>query len=112
MKTVKKYYLALDLIDDPELIRAYEIYHKKVWPEIIESIKKSGIEHLEIFRVENRLFMILEANEAFSFDKKAEIDSSNKRVQEWERLMWKYQKALPNTKPGEKWRLMESIFSM
>ena len=107
-----RYYLALDLIDDSKLIQAYEVHHKKVWPEIIESIKKSGIEHLEIFRVENRLFMVLEANETFSFDKKAEIDTSNKRVQEWEYLMWKYQKSLPNTKPGEKWRLMDSIFSM
>jgi L-rhamnose mutarotase len=33
-------------------------------------------------------------------------------VQEWEQLMWKYQQALPGSKPGEKWRLMEKIFDL
>jgi len=27
-------------------------------------------------------------------------------------LMWKYQQALPSAKPGEKWVLMEKIFSV
>jgi L-rhamnose mutarotase len=32
-------------------------------------------------------------------------------VQEWEALMWKYQQALPKVKPGEKWMLMDRIFT-
>ncbi|MEO9805013.1 MAG: L-rhamnose mutarotase [Reichenbachiella sp.] len=107
-----RYCLALDLIDNPELISAYEESHKKVWPEVITNIKNAGIEHLELYRVENRLMMVMEVNDTFSFDRKAEMDESNEQVQEWERLMWKYQQALPNTKPGEKWRLMKNIFSM
>jgi L-rhamnose mutarotase len=107
-----KYCLALDLIDDADLILEYEQYHKKVWPEIIDSIKGSGITGLEIYRVFNRLFMIMETNENFSFDKKNEMDSVNPKVQEWETLMWKYQKAIPGAKPGEKWIVMDKIFDL
>ncbi|MCX8492531.1 MAG: L-fucose mutarotase, partial [Cyclobacteriaceae bacterium] len=34
------------------------------------------------------------------------------KVIEWESLMWKYQQALPLSKPGEKWRLMDKIFDL
>ena len=107
-----KYCLALDLKSDDELIAEYERYHQKVWPEIIDSIKDSGITGLEIYRVGNRLFMIMETDETFSFERKNEMDNSNAKVQEWENLMWKYQQALPGAQPGEKWMLMKKIFDL
>lgn len=109
---MQRFCLTLDLKPDPELIAAYEAYHKAVWPEIIESIRAAGIAQLEIYRRESRLFMILEADDDFSFDKKSEMDAQNPKVQEWEALMWKYQQALPSSKPGEKWVLMSRIFAL
>jgi L-rhamnose mutarotase len=108
----KRFCLALDLKDDPALIAAYEKYHQSVWPDILESIKASGIEHMEIYRIMNRLFMIMETGNDFSFEKKAVADASNKRVQQWETLMWEYQQALPIAKKGEKWILMDKIFEL
>jgi len=107
-----RYCLALDLKEDPQLIAAYDEYHRSVWPEIIESIKAAGIQELEIYRVSNRLFMILEASANFSFENKAAMDAKNEIVQQWEQIMWEYQQALPIAKPGEKWVLMEKIFSL
>src|SRR5690348_7971363 len=100
---MKRYCLALDLKNDPTLIAEYEAYHKKVWPEILASIKDSGIEQMEIYRTGNRLFMIMEVNDTFSFEAKSKADVDNAKVQEWEKLMWTYQQALPLAKPGEKW---------
>src|SRR5438034_8741269 len=94
-EAMQRYCLALDLKDDPELIAEYEHHHRQVWPEIIDSITSSGIEVLDIYRTGNRLFMIIEANDDFSFDKKAKADAANPKVQEWETLMWKFQQPLP-----------------
>ena len=106
--------LALDLQDDPELIAEYKQYHSpgQVWPEVLSSIKDSGILHMEIYQTGNRLFMIIEVDDHFSFSKKAAMDQSNPKVQDWEELMWKYQQALPHAKPGEKWMVMNKIFEL
>ena len=109
---MKRYCLALDLKDDPSSIAEYEAHHRQVWPEILSSIKDSGIEQMEIYRTQNRLFMIMETEDGFSFENKAKADAANAKVQEWEQLMWKYQQALPRAKPGEKWVLMEKIFEL
>ena len=107
-----RYCLALDLKDDPALIAEYEAYHKKVWPEILKSIRESGIEQMEIFRTGNRLFMIMETNADFQFEKKIASDKNDPKVIEWENLMWKYQQALPGARPGEKWVVMKKIFNL
>lgn len=109
---MKKYALALDLQDDPILIQEYEGYHRNVWPEIKASIRDAGIDKMEIYRFGNRLFMLMEVNDDFSFGAKAETDRTNPKVQEWEALMWKYQSAIPGAKPGEKWVLMDRIFEL
>lgn len=109
---VNRYCLALDLVDDAALIAEYEHYHREVWPEIKASITGAGIEKMEIYRIGNRLFMIMEVNDSFSFERKSAMDANNPKVQEWEQLMWKYQQALPVAKPGEKWLLMDRIFEL
>jgi len=112
MKKLKRHCFALDLINDPELISEYKSYHENVWPEIEASIENSGIENLDIYLVGNRLFMIMEVNESFSFEKKDLSDQSSPKVQEWETLMWNYQKSLPVAKTVEKWVLMEKIYEL
>ena len=94
---MKRYCLAVDLIDDPELIAEYENRHKKenAWPVITNSITDSGITNMEIYRTGNRLFMIMETDDSFSFERKAVMDEANPKVQEWEQLMWKFQQPLP-----------------
>lgn len=109
---MKRYCLALDLQDNPLLIAEYEAYHDDVWPEIKKSITDSGITDMEIYRFGNRMLMIMETDDAFTFEKKAAMDASNPKVQEWEKLMWKFQQPLPNTKPGEKWVLMDIVFKL
>ena len=112
MPPTRRYCFTLDLKDDPALIAEYREHHDRIWPEIIRSIKDSGIETMEIYLLGTRMFMIMEVNESFSFDAKAAADRANPKVQEWEQLMWKFQRALPQAKPGEKWVRMERIFKL
>ena len=108
----RRYCLTLDLKNDPKLIAEYKRYHQKIWPEITRSIKDSGIEDLEIYLLGTRMFMIMEVNEAFSFEAKVRADQANPKVREWEELMWKFQQPLPQARPGEKWLLMDRIFKL
>ena len=104
--------LTLDLKDDPALIAEYQRYHQRVWPEIKQSIRSAGILDMEIYLLGTRMFMIIEADDTFSFAKKAELDRGNPKVQEWETLMWKFQQPLKEARPGEKWLPMQRIFKL
>lgn len=103
-----------DLKDDPKLIAEYRKYHApgNAWPEITKSIKDAGIVDMQIYLTGNRMFMIMEVDETFDPNKKAEMDANNPKVQEWEKLMWKYQQGLPWAKKGEKWLPLEKVFQL
>jgi L-rhamnose mutarotase len=108
----RRYCLTLDLKDDPKSIAEYKRHHERIWPEITASLKEPGIDDAEIYLLGTRLFMILEVNDEFSFEAKAQADQANPKVREWEALMWKYQSPMPQAKAGEKWLLMEKIFQL
>lgn len=109
---MQRFCFALDLKDDPQLISEYEQYHApgSAWPEVTQNDLDAGILNLQIYRTGNRMFMIMDTDDEFTFEKKAAMDATQPKVQEWEKLMWKYQVPLPWAKEGEKWILMNKIF--
>ncbi|KPM75839.1 MULTISPECIES: L-rhamnose mutarotase [Pseudoalteromonas] len=109
-----QYCLTLELKDDPKLIAQYEEYHKAgcVWPEVVESIRHAGIEDMSIYRHGTLLIMILNVDDSFSFEKKAQQDLSNDKVQQWEKLMEQFQRVDKATEEQDKWRIVERIFSL
>ncbi len=109
---MKRNCLTLDLKSDEKIIQAYDEWHAKVWPHVIHNIVASGIKEMQIYRVNTRLFMIVDAIDSFSFDKKNSAELSNKKVQEWNALMLEFQEPLSYAKPGEKWVLMNKIFDL
>lgn len=109
---MKKFCFTLDLVDDAKSIEEYKNWHKPGigWSTVRQNDLNSGITDIEIFLSGNRMFMILETDDDYTFEKKQALDDHCAPVQEWEALMWKYQQAIPWAKPGEKWVLMEKIF--
>lgn len=102
---------SLDLVNDAELIAAYDHAHAPgmVWADVIEGIRAKGFEDMEIWRVDSRLFMIAEVSDTWPqlLDaEKAEIDAR------WEREMDKFQRPISGALPGEKWRPMQRIFAL
>lgn len=106
----RRYCLTLNLKNDPFLIQEYEKFHQNVPEVILQSFHDAGILSMEIYRWENRLFMIMEVSEDFSFEKKKELDESNPKVLEWEELMSKFQEPIQENNTAEKWVLMKQIF--
>ena len=66
---MKVYAQALDLINDKKLINEYEDYHKNVWPEVLNGIKSTGIIRMRIWRINKRLFMLIETSDEFDVTK-------------------------------------------
>jgi L-rhamnose mutarotase len=105
---------ALDLKDDPELIRRYRAWHAPGGPPaaINGSIRAAGILEMEIFLTGNRLFMIMEVDESFSPAAKTAADAADPSVLAWERQMEEFQQLLPWTMPGQKWVEMTRIYAL
>ena len=111
---MRRYVYALDLVEEPSKIAEYEAWHRadRIWPSVVASLKNSGLANAELFRTGNRLVLIIDAPDDFSPESKAAADAQDPDVQAWETLMWNYQRALPWARPGEKWILLDSIFSL
>ena len=95
------------LFDIPEDINYLNIASQS---PSFKAVEQAGISAMEIYRIEERLFMIMDTEDHFSLEEKAFHDAQNPFVQKWESLMWEYQVALPTAKPNEKWVLMRPIF--
>jgi len=108
----QKYCLTLDLKDDEKLIAEYEKYHEAIWPEIHKSITGAGITNMEIYRFGTRMFMIMETDDTFSFEKMNAVNAAEPKSFEWEELMWTFQSPVKNAPKGEKWVLMNKIFAL
>jgi L-rhamnose mutarotase len=105
--------LTIDVVDDPAAIATYREHHRRVWPEVIESLRHAGVEQLEIHMLGRRLVMIVELREGVDYRRVfAAHVASSARVAEWERLMKSLQEPVPDTPAGEWWAMMEPVFSM
>jgi L-rhamnose mutarotase len=112
MNATRRYCQALDLKDDPALAEEYEEAHRLIWPEIAANIRAQGVLDMEIWRIGTRLFMIMEVDPSFTFERADELARAEPAVARWEEAMWKYQVPTPWAAEGGKWVLMDRIFSL
>lgn len=112
--STKRLCLALDLKNDPALIEQYTYWHMQdhIWPEIPRGIRDVGILDMEIYLLGTRLFMIMETTPGFDFSRDMARLSGLPRQKEWEAFVAHFQQSLPGSAPGEKWILMDRIFTL
>ncbi len=106
--------LALDLKEDDELIAQYEHFHQPehIWPEIPEGIRAGGVVDMQIYRIGNHLFMIVETEEGIDVPTAFEAIGKMPRQPEWAAFMAGFQQRLSEAKPHEHWAEMNYIFSL
>nr|WP_198981880.1 L-rhamnose mutarotase [Herbaspirillum sp. ASV7] len=108
-----RHLLALDLKDDAALIAEYEAYHRRIWPEIAQHLRRHGVTGMEIYRLGTRMTMVMETDDAvYDAAAMAAAMQDDARVREWEDLMWRFQAPTPWTPAGEKWVAMTRIFDL
>lgn len=108
----KRYCQTLDLKNDPALIDEYEKRHLEIWPEIREGLHSVGVLDMEIYRLDNRLFMIVETAADFEWEKAFTRLAMLPRQQEWEDYMSLFQEARPGASSREKWKMMDRMFTL
>ena len=109
---MSRYVLTVDLKDDPAVVAAYKEYHRRVWPEVLASLRNAGIREMEIFLLERRLVMIVETDGRDIHQCFALHHDSHPRVIEWERLMTSMQLPPAGAAPGEGWTAMTRVFEL
>ena len=108
-----RHVLMADLVDDPAALAAYRHHHRHVWPEVVESLRRAGVERLDIHLLGRRLVMIVELKPGLDLARTfAAHVASSPRVAEWERLMKSLQQPAPGAPPGEWWTAMEPLFTL
>jgi len=106
---MKTFAYTLELKDDPDLIAKYKEYHKKVWPEVLNGIRKTGVLRSKIFLLGNRLFLIVEAEDSYNAGTLQSYTSGPKE-KEWDELMRTFQKPVKDARQGEWWAEMELVY--
>ncbi len=110
----KRFCKTLSLKNDPQLIQDYKRVHAKgnAWPEITQGMKEVGIIDMEIYILDNRLFMIMDTVPEFDHDKAMAELAKKPRQSEWEAYVSKFQQSSEDATADEKWQLMERIYKL
>jgi len=107
-----RHVLTVDLRDDPKAIETYIAEHRRVWPDVISSLRRAGIREMEIFILGRRLVMVVEIDGTDVRRAFAEHAVSSPRVAEWETMMKALQEPPPGGRPGEWWTALEPVFHL
>jgi len=99
--------MTANLVNEPKLQQEYLNYHAtqfKNWPEVAKGFCNANFQQLLVFKSGRQLMLVISIPKGESLDKlNPKTTENNPRVNEWNRLMKKYQEGIPGTKPGEVW---------
>ncbi len=106
---MRRHVRMIELHDDPATAAAYEHAHLpgNTPAEVLASQRRHGIAELAIYRLGNRLVMVMDVTDAFDpdgLDRDAEADPV---LVDWHRRMGGFQKPLPG---HDGWAAMPCIF--
>jgi hypothetical protein len=118
-KTVSKEWdhviLTANLVNSKKLQREYLDYHAtqfQEWPEVAKGFCNAQFQQLLVFRNGRQLMLIISIPKGESLDKlNPKTSENNPRVDDWNKLMTKYQEGIEGTKKGETWVFFKKVQS-
>ena len=108
----KRYIQYLELKDDSDLISKYRYLHSREghWKEIRDGIRDVGILEMEIYILDTKLVMVIDAPIDLDLDKAMARLATLPRQQEWEETVAQFQKCSTKATSADKWKEMERMF--
>jgi hypothetical protein len=104
--------LTANLVADTKLQKEYLNYHAtqfEKWPEISKGFCNASFQQLLLFRNGRQLMLVISIPKGESLDQlNPKTSENNPRVDEWNKLMKKYQEGIAGTAPGETWVFLEA----
>lgn len=105
--------LTANLVKDLKLQQVYLDYHATQfakWPEVSQGFCNARFQQLLVFKNERQLMLVISIPKGESLDKLNPLTTKNNpRVNDWNKLMAKYQEGIPGTKPGEVWVFLKPL---
>ena len=95
----------------PELVEEYKEQHKKVWPEMLDSLLRTGWHNYSLFvRKDGRLFGYFETPD----DLQAAVTAMSKEEvnARWQKMMAPYFESLEGSRPDEMMRELDEVFHL
>jgi len=116
-KTVAKQWdniiLTANLVANPKMQQEYLNYHAmqfEKWPEVSQGFCNARFQQLLVFKNGRQLMLIISIPKGESLNKLNPLTSKNNpRVDEWNKIMAKYQEGIAGTKKGETWVFLKHI---
>ena len=110
---MQRHVFTLNLKDDPGIVETYTRYHRDVWPEVQASLRRVGVQGMDIYLLGRRLVMVVDMHDGIDYRTAFRAHaSSSPRVAEWERLMKTLQEPPAEARAGEWWAAMEPVFHL
>ncbi len=105
--------LTANLVADPKMQQEYLNYHAtqfEKWPEVSQGFCNASFQQLLVFKNGRQLMLIISIPKGESLDKLNPLTTKNNpRVDEWNKIMAKYQEGIDGTKKGETWVFLKHL---
>ena len=105
--------LTADLVSDKKLQQEYLSYHAtqfEKWPEVSAGFCNADFQRLMVFRNNRQLMLVISIPKGETLDHlNPKTTENNPRMDEWNKIMAKYQEGIPGTKKGETWVFLKQL---
>lgn len=105
--------MTANLVADTTMQKEYMDYHAtqyENWPEVANGFCKADFQQLLVFRNGRQLMLIISIPKGENLDDlNPKTTENNPRVDEWNKIMSKYQEGIEGTKEGESWVVLTPI---
>lgn len=93
----------------PESLEEYKALHARVWPEVLETIRRCHIRNYSIFLGDGLLFAYFEYHGGDYAADMARM-AADPKTREWWKITMPMQDPLPGRAEGDWWARMEEVF--